>query len=83
MRGFNGWHLEWRVTTNGNPAQYVHFRAAYPGGSEKRVELKKHDFVNAGEYRDLMNEDDVVDAFRAFHNGDGPPGWLVWRELAI
>ena len=81
LRGFNGWHLEWRVTTS--PTQYVHLRAAYPGSSEKQVELKKHDFVSDGEHRDLMNEDEVIDAFRAFHNGGGPLGWLVWRELAI
>jgi hypothetical protein len=61
----------------------VHFRACYPGGSAKPFELKKHDFISQGEYRDLLNLDDVVDTFHAFHQGEGLPPWLEWRELAL
>ena len=82
LHGFNGYHLEWREY--GSVAKgYVHWRASYPGGSGKKVELKKHDFVSEGEHRDLLHLDDVVDAFRAFHSGSGMPVWLEWRDLGI
>lgn len=79
LRGFNGYHLEWRITDPSN--SYVHYRACYPGGSKKRVELKKHDFVNDGQHRDLLNLEDVEKAFRSFHQGQGLPAFLKWREL--
>ncbi len=81
LHGFNGYHLEWRIT---NPSgSYVHYRACYPGASKKAFELKKHNFVNDGEYRDLLNLEDVVDGFRSFHSRLGLPGFLKWRELDL
>ncbi len=81
LRGFNGWHLEWRITNlSGN---YTHYRACYPGGSKKSFELKKHNHVSAGQHRDLLLIDDVVDTFRSFHQGRGLPGLLKWRKLDI
>jgi hypothetical protein len=79
--GFNGWHLEWRITDpSGN---YVHYRACYPGGSKKPFELKKHNHVNDGQHRDLLNLADVVYTFRSFHQGQGLSPWLKWRVLDI
>ena len=81
LHGFNGYHLEWRIT---NPSgSYAHYRASYPGGSKKSFELKKHDFINEGQHRDLLNLEDVVDAFRSFHNRQGLPGYLNWRHLDL
>lgn len=81
LHGFNGYHLEWRIS---NPSDnYVHYRACYPGGSKKAFELKKHNHVSDGQHRDLLNLDDVIDAFRAFHQSEGLPGFLKWRQLAI
>lgn len=81
LHGFNGYHLEWRIT---NPSgSYVHYRACYPGGSKKSFELKKHDFVSEGQHRDLLNLEDVIDAFHAFHSRQGLPGFLKWRELDL
>jgi hypothetical protein len=82
LRGFQGYHLEWRIT-GARPDQYVHFRACHIGGSEKSVELKKHDCMNQGEHRDLIALPDVIDAFRAFHRGQNPPAWLEWREIEV
>lgn len=81
LRGFNGHHLEWRVTDPSG--DYAHFRACYPGGSAKAIELKKHDFVSDGEFRDLLHLEDVLDAFRAFHQDEGLPGFLKWRRMGI
>jgi hypothetical protein len=81
--GFNGYHLEWRVPSATAPDGYIHYRAGYPGGSSKPFELKKHDCVNAGEHRDLIQLADVVEAFRAFHHGDGLPALFDWRPLDI
>ena len=81
LRGFNGWHLEWRVT--GPSGAYVHYRACRHGGSKKPFELKKHDGMNSGEHRDLLALDDVIGAFRAFHQGLGLPESLVWRQIDI
>lgn len=79
--GFNGWHLEWRVT---NPSgNYVHYRACYPAASKKSFELKKHNHVSEGQHRDLLNIVDVIDAFSSFHQGHGLPGLLKWRKLDI
>jgi hypothetical protein len=81
LRGFNGYHLEWRIT---NPSgNYVHYRACYPSGSRKPIELKKHDCMNDGQHRDLLNLEDVVAAFRSFHQREGLPGFLKWRDLKI
>jgi len=82
LHGFNGWHLEWRISNSSG--YYVHYRASYPGGSEKSFELKKHDCINEGQHRDLLHLEDVIDAFRCFHHqGSGLPGFLTWREMAI
>ena len=81
LHGFNGYHLEWRV--GGDPENYLHLRASYPGASEKEMELKKSDHVSAGEHRDLIQLDDVVEAFRIFHQNGDPPGWMEWRELDV
>lgn len=79
--GFNGYHLEWRIT---DPAgDYAHCRACYPGASTKAFELKKHDCISKGEYRDLLHLEDVLDAFRAFHQDAGLPGFLEWRGIEI
>jgi hypothetical protein len=79
--GFNGWHLEWRVTKPSGA--YAHYRASRRGGSKKPFELKKHDHVSPGEHRDLLVLDEVLDAFRAFHQGHGLPDSLAWRKLDI
>lgn len=84
LRGFNGWHLEWRISDPSLGASaYIHLRACHPGGSQKPFELKKHDCMSCGEYRDLMHLEDVIGSFRAFHQGDGLPPWLEWRDLDI
>ena len=82
LRGFNGWHLEWRLGGSSLDS-YIHLRAGYRDGSRKAFELKKSDFVNPGQHRDLLQLPDVLDAFRAFHRGDGPTKSLEWRELEI
>jgi len=83
LRGFNGYHLEWRVVTGAGIEDYIHYRAGYPGGSTKPMELKKHDHVSPGEHRDLIRWADVVEAFRAFYQGDGLPALFDWRPLDI
>ena len=82
LRGFQGFHLEWRIT-GAHPDQYIHLRACVIGGSKKSIELKKHDLMNSGEHRDLITLPDVIDAFRAFHRGQNPPVWLEWREIEV
>ena len=82
LRGRNGYHLECRLT-GASLEQYVHFRASYPGGSTKANKLVKNDFISQGEHRDLLCLEDVLDAFRAFHRGEGMPGWLEWRDWGI
>jgi hypothetical protein len=81
LHGFNGWHVEWRITDPSG--DYAHYRAGYPGGSSKAFELKKHDFVSKGEFRDLLHLDDVLDALRAFHQDQGLPGLLEWRRFDV
>ncbi|MCW1924189.1 hypothetical protein OKA05_16605 [Luteolibacter arcticus] len=83
LRGFNGCHLEWRIFTPTAPDGYIHYRAGYPGGSSKPIELKKHDYVSPGEHRDLIQLADVVEAFRAFYQGDGLPALFDWRPIDI
>ena len=84
LRGFNGWHLEWRISDlSFGESAYIHMRACYPGASKKPFELKKYDCMNQGEHRDLLNLEDVIDAFRSFHRAEGPPAWLEWRDLEI
>lgn len=83
LHGFNGYHLEWRESQPGEQKSYSHFRASYPGASSKIFELKKHDNMNSGEYRDLLRLEDVIDAFGAFYRGEGMPAWLEWRTLDI
>jgi hypothetical protein len=51
LHGFNGYHLEWRITGPAEPGGYTHYRAGYPGGSVKAFELKKHNHINPGEHR--------------------------------
>lgn len=80
LHGFNGYHLEWRITSG---ATYTHYRACYPGASRKLIELKKHDTVNPGEHRDLLHLEDVIDSFRAFYRGEGMPALLLWRVIDI
>ncbi|MDA0767950.1 MAG: hypothetical protein O3A92_14155 [Verrucomicrobia bacterium] len=43
----------------------------------------KNDFISQGEDRDLLCLEDVLDAFRAFHGGEGLPAWLEWRDWGI
>ncbi len=76
LHGFNGYHLEWH---EGNQ----HWRGAFPGGSNKRFELKKHDRVSPGEYRDLLPVEEVIESFLAFYRSTGKPAWLVWRSIEI
>jgi hypothetical protein len=83
LHGFNGYHLEWRITGPAEPGGHTHYRACYPGGSRKIFELKKHNHVNSGEHRDFLHLEDVVDAFRAFHRGDPRHAWLDWRTLDL
>jgi len=80
LHGFNGYHLEWRVT---NGPTYTHYRACYPGASSKFFELKKHDYMNSGEHRDLLHLEDVIDSFRAFYRGEAMPAFFEWRILNI
>lgn len=81
LRGFNGWHLEWRVTKPSG--DYIHYRACYPDGSKKPYELKKHDWVSDGQHRDLLKLEDVIGAFHSFHQNLGLPGSLKWRKFDI
>lgn len=83
LRGFNGYHLEWRVMNDTATDDYIHYRASNPGGSRKSVELKKHDHVSPGEQRDLIRWADVVEAFRAFYQGEGLPTHLEWRPIDV
>ena len=76
LHGFNGYHLEWHEG-------YQHWRGSYPGGSSKRFELKKHDHVNQGEYRDLLPVEEVIESFQAFYRSTEKPGWLDWRSIEI
>ena len=80
LHGFNGYHLEWRVTNGSN---YTHYRACYPGASPKLFELKKHDNMNPGEHRDLVHLEDVIDSFRSFYRGEDMPAFFDWRILEI
>ena len=83
LHGFNGYHLEWRVTQPGNIKKYIHYRASYPGASPKAMELKKHNHISAGQHRDLLLLEDVLDGFTAFYNGEEMPAHLHWRQLSI
>lgn len=83
LRGFNGYHLEWHEAALGVTGSFQQYRAGYLGGSEKSFELKKHDHLSQGEFRDLLPVEEVVDAFRAFYNGAGRPGWLDWRLIDV
>lgn len=76
LHGFNGYHLEWREGSQ-------HRRGAYPGGSTKQFELKKHDHVNQGEYRDLLPIEEVVESFLAFFRSAEKPEWLDWRLIEL
>jgi len=82
LHGFNGWHLEWRLGGS-TLDSYIHLRAGYREGSKKRFELKKSDFVSSGQHRDLLQLEDVLGAFRAFHQGEGPIKSLEWRAFDI
>lgn len=82
LHGFNGWHLEWRLSGSSLDS-YIHLRAAYREGWKKPFELKKSDHVSPGEHRDLLAFEDVLDAFRAFHQGRGPTKSLEWREFDV
>jgi hypothetical protein len=81
LRGFNGWHLEWRITKPSG--DFDHYRACRPGGSKKPMELKKSDWVSDGEHRDLLKWEDVIGAFYSFHLGEGLPSFLKWRKIDI
>lgn len=83
MRGFKGFHLERRLTGSDYHGGYVHLRACYPKGSPEREALWKLDGGNAGQHRDLLLPDDVVDAFRDFYRGADGCGWLEWRPLEL
>ena len=83
LRGFNGYHLEWHEAAPGITGSFQQYRAGYLGGSEKSFELKKHDHLSQGEFRDLLPVEEVVDAFRAFYNRAGRPGWLDWRPIDV
>ncbi|MDF1658768.1 MAG: hypothetical protein P1U58_14230 [Verrucomicrobiales bacterium] len=76
LRGFNGYHLEWHEGSQ-------HWRGAFPGGSGKRIELKKHDHVSQGEYRDLLPVEEVLESFLAFYRSAEKPAWLIWRSIEI
>lgn len=81
--GFNGYHLEWHEGQTGDPGSYQHLRGAYPGGSTKSIELKKHDRMSRGEYRDLLPLEEVIETFLAFYRSAEKPGWLTWRLIEI
>jgi len=83
LRGINGYMLEWRIT-DAVSQSHIHYRACYLAGSARSVVLRKHDTLQEpGEQRDLVNVDDVADAFRAFYHSAGMPAWLEWRKLDI
>lgn len=81
LRGFNGWHLEWRTTEQ--PGKYTHYRASRPSGSKKSFELKNYSAVSQGQHRDLLDFDDVLLAFRFFHQNRSLPTSLKWRKINI
>lgn len=81
LRGFNGWHLECRFVSPGSG--YVHYRASYPGAKSHEMELKKHDYVNKGQYRDLLHVDDVIEAFSAFYRSGDLSALFHWRPIDI
>lgn len=82
LHGFNGWHLEWRFTAD-TPDTYIHLRGCKLADPKKSFELKKNDSVSAGQHRDLLSQQDVIDSFRAFHQAKAPPQWLGWRRFPI
>lgn len=82
LRGTNGFHLEWRVTGD-DLETYIHYRACSATGSTDRRLLKKHDGLNDGQQRDLLDLESVIPAFRAFFDRKAPPGDLHWRVLDI
>jgi len=81
LRGFNGYHVEWREGRRGNPGNCQHWRGAFPGGSTKPFELKKHDHISAGEHRDLLPIEEVLECFSAFYRSAEKPDWLTWRTI--
>lgn len=85
LRGRNGWHLEWRLSTTlaGGDGLYVHVRGCRHGASTRPAALVKHDTESRGERRDLVSTDEVTAAFRAFHRGEGPIADLEWRDLDL
>ena len=83
LRGFNGYHLEWHEALAGESSMFQQYRASYHGGSPKRIELKKADYLSRGEHKDLMLLDEVIDAFSAFYSAAGKPGWLDWRTIDV
>ena len=81
MRGFNGWHLEARITWE-DFKEYTHLRACYPAVLSKSEALKKHDFVSDGKFCDLLKQEDVIAAFRAFYSGE-TVATLMWRRIDV
>lgn len=82
LRGINGFHLEWRITGD-DVDEFLHYRAANPGGTCDLVRLRKHDAWNDGQLRDLLVLDQVIEAFRCFFDRKAPPQSLHWRTIDV
>lgn len=81
LRGFNGWHVEIRLTEPSGV--YQQYRACYAGGSKKSFELKKHDFISEGQYRDLLTLESVLISFQSFQEEQVLASSLKWRLIDI
>ncbi len=82
LHGLNGWHLEWRVTDPDDNRRYRHYRAENIEGSNRRLPLFKSNYrFSLGLERDLLDTEDVVQCFLAFHRSGVRPKGFKWRRL--
>lgn len=81
--GLNGLIVERRLLGTGSAEGYIHLRGCYRGGPAAPERLLKLDGSEAGQQRDRVQPDDVVEAFRIFFRHPEDEGWLDWRRLHI
>lgn len=75
--GVNGYHVECH---DAGAPQGLNLRASYPGGSAEPQKLRTLTYSNDGQARDLLQLEDVVEAFSGYYQGSNLT-WLAWRDF--
>lgn len=83
LRGTNGMIVERRLIGPDKAGGYIHLRGCHRGGLPRRTRLTKIYGGERGQQRDLLQVDDVVDAFRLFYCHPDRAGRLDWRPLNL